>query len=89
MKQVIDIKLITLNTEIDESKFYGFEATGGKGLVVNIGNKFYTLLAKNIVDGNGVVPDSTLENAINGLLAGSFRVHEFDTHKELLSWLVK
>jgi len=97
MKKVINTDRDTVNvSEVDSDKFYGFvqNHTNLKGFISRISYCSGDYQAKAITDlteGNSwpIHTRSNLKDAIDNLLNKNFTVYQFDTSKELFTWLAE
>lgn len=98
MKKVINTSRDTVNvSEVDSDMFYGFiqNQTNSKGFITRANFCHGNFQMKSITDlteGNSWPTHSrsnNLQDSINNLLNYNFTVYQFDTSKELFTWLAE
>jgi hypothetical protein len=97
MKEVINTSRDTVNvSEVNSYKFYGFvqNHTNSKGFIsrVSYGGGNYQMKAiTELTEGNSWPSHSrsNLQGTIENLLNKNFTVYQFDTSKELFTWLAE
>lgn len=98
MKKVIleqpEVAVIELSN-VNKDKYYGIIQGGAKGFVTRKDydqGVYYPLVCESVTNGNtwNIHINTELKGLVRNLISNtSFTVYEFDTSKELFSWLAE